>query len=192
MPSLLSNGGMFAFGIMACDKRPMITRHHQDGPTLSWATYSDCDTYRYALSRTWDKKGKRVMFVMLNPSKATEQANDPTVGRCEARARTLGFGAFQVTNLFSLRETDPHLMRKHPEPVGPDTDACLLAGARWADMTIAAWGVHGVHQDRHCRVLALFADAGIALHCFGLTKDGHPRHPLYLSYATQAEPWENA
>lgn len=132
------------------------------------------------------------MFVMLNPSKATEKANDPTVGRCETRARALGFGAFQVTNLFALRETDPHLMRKHAAPVGPETDASLLAGAAWADVTIAAWGVHGVHQDRHRQVTDLFAQARIPLRCFGLTKAGHPRHPLYLSYATQAEPWQNA
>ena len=167
----------------------MITRHHETETTRSWASYSDCDTYRYALARTWDPKGRRVMFVMLNPSKATELSNDPTVGRCEARARALGFGAFQVTNLFALRETDPHLMRKHPAPVGPATDDSLLSGAAWADVTIAAWGVHGVHQNRHNAVQDLFAQAGVPLHCLGLTKDGHPRHPLYLSYATPVAPW---
>lgn len=129
------------------------------------------------------------MFVMLNPSKATEICNDPTVGRCEARARALGFGAFQVTNLFALRETDPHIMRQHPAPIGPETDASLLSGAAWADVTIAAWGVHGVHQHRHRQVMELFSGAGIPLQCRGLTKAGYPRHPLYLSYATAVEPW---
>ena len=132
------------------------------------------------------------MFMMLNPSKATELANDPTVGRCEARARALGFGAVQVTNLFSLRETDPNLMRKHTAPVGPATDASLIAGAAWADMTIAAWGVHGVHQDRHLAVCALMKSEGVLLHCLSLTKAGHPRHPLYLSYKVQPEEWVNA
>lgn len=136
-----------------------------------------------------DAAGKRVMFVMLNPSKATETANDPTVGRCEARAKALGFGAFQVTNLFSLRETDPHAMRRHLAPVGDGTDQALLDGAAWADMTIAAWGVHGVHQGRNDVVTALFCAAGLPLHCLGLTKGGHPRHPLYLPYSAQPEPW---
>ena len=167
----------------------MITRHHHDDSTTSFATYSDCDTYRYALRRTWDDQGRRLAFVMLNPSKATELANDPTVGRCEARAKALGFGAFEVTNLFALRETDPHLMRKHPAPVGPDNDTALVATATWADMTIAAWGVHGVHEDRHAAVTDLFERENLTLHCLGVTKAGHPRHPLYLSYKVTPEVW---
>ena len=92
---------------------------------MSTAQYSDCETYRYALTRVWDDAGKRVVFVMLNPSKANEIANDPTVERCERRARALGFGAFRVVNIFAFRETNPHLMRKATSPVGPDNDAIL-------------------------------------------------------------------
>jgi hypothetical protein len=167
----------------------MITRHHTDENATSWASYSPCETYRYALTRVWDDAGRKVSFVMLNPSKATEMANDPTVGRCENRARALGFGAFQVTNLFALRETDPHKMRRHTDPAGPEVDAALLAAASWADMTIAAWGVHGVHRGRDAEVRALFAAQNCPLHCLGLTKGGHPRHPLYLPYSAQPVPW---
>lgn len=167
----------------------MITRHHTDGPTVSSASYSGCETYRYALTRTWDPAGQKVMFVMLNPSKATEAHNDPTVGRCENRARALGFGAFRVTNLFALRETDPMKMRKHIEPNGLENDAALLEGAAWADVTIAAWGVHGVHKNRHIEVIALFANHNLQLQALGLTKAGHPRHPLYLPYSAKPQPW---
>jgi len=170
----------------------MITRHHQADSTRSWARYSDCETYRYALCRIWDDDAPRVMFVMLNPSKATELSNDPTVGRCEKRARLLGYGAFLVTNLFALRETDPHQMRKHPKPEGPDANVALIDGAGWADMTIAAWGVHGDHRDRHLAVLALFRAQTVPLHVLGLTKAGHPRHPLYLPYRAKPQPWTPA
>lgn len=167
----------------------MITRHHTDGTTTSSAIYSDCETYRYALTRTWDPNGKRVMFVMLNPSKATEAHNDPTVGRCENRARALGYGAFRVTNLFALRETDPALMRKHIEPNGQDNDDTLIAGAGWADDTIAAWGVHGVHLGRDAEVITLFQNHNCTLNALGTTKAGHPRHPLYLPYSAMPAPW---
>lgn len=167
----------------------MITRHHTDGSTESFAVYSDCETYRYALTRTWDPDGQRVMFVMLNPSKATEAHNDPTVGRCENRARALGFGAFRVTNLFALRETDPMKMRKHIEPNGPDNDATLIDGTQWANVTIAAWGVHGVHRGRNAEVISLFQNNNCDFHALGLTKAGHPRHPLYLPYSAQPAPW---
>ena len=77
----------------------MIIRHHDTLLSKSTAIYSDCERYRYALTRVWDVGGKRALFVMLNPSTATEVQNDPTVERCERRARALGFGAFRVTNI---------------------------------------------------------------------------------------------
>ncbi|WP_324752652.1 DUF1643 domain-containing protein [Roseovarius sp. Pro17] len=168
----------------------MITRTHQKGDADSIAIYSDCERYRYALTRVWDKAGKRVHFIMLNPSTATEQQNDPTVERCERRARALGFGAFRVTNIFAWRDTDPRNMRAAVDPVGPANDSAILEGCVWADSNIAAWGTHGAHLDRGARTMALLAGAGTRLHHLGLTKDGHPRHPLYIAYACQPELWE--
>ena len=84
----------------------MITRSHTKGDAPSTAVYSDCERYRYALTRIWDQAGQKALFVMLNPSTATEVQNDPTVERCERRARALGFGAFRVTNIFAWRDTE--------------------------------------------------------------------------------------
>lgn len=153
------------------------------------AEYSRCEQYRYSLMRVWDANAPKVMFVMLNPSTATEAQNDPTIERCERRARTLGFGGFRATNIFALRETDPAQMRKAAEPVGEANDAIVLAGADWADMTIAAWGVHGLHQDRGAIVETLLRNAGHQLYHLGLTKGGLPRHPLYVAYARKPELW---
>ena len=82
----------------------MITRTHTKGDAPSTAVYSDCERYRYSLVRTWDTAGRKALFVMLNPSTATEVQNDPTVERCERRARALGFGSFCVTNIFALAQ----------------------------------------------------------------------------------------
>lgn len=168
----------------------MITRTHQKGDAASEAVYSDCERYRYSLTRVWDEAGPRVLFIMLNPSKATEVQNDPTVERCERRARVLGYGAFRVMNIFAWRETDPRLLRRAAEPVGPDNDRLLLEALPWADRVIAGWGVHGAHLDRGPRVAALLRGAGAGLHCLGLSKDGHPRHPLYIAYATPPQVWQ--
>lgn len=167
----------------------MITRTHQKGDAASVAVYSDCERYRYALTRVWDEAGPRVLFIMLNPSKATEVQNDPTVERCERRARVLGFGGFRVMNIFAWRETDPRLLRAAPEPVGAENDALLLDGLGWADTIIAGWGVHGEHLNRGPEVEALLRGAGVDLHCLGLSKAGHPRHPLYIAYATEPQVW---
>lgn len=167
----------------------MITKTHSDETRRSDALYSDCEHYRYALTRVWDPTGAKVLFVMLNPSTATELSNDPTVERCERRARALGFGAFRVCNIFAWRETDPRTMRAQADPVGPGNDAAIREGCAWADRVICAWGTHGAHLDRGPAVETLIRRTGVDAHHLGLTKDGHPRHPLYLAYTVQPEPW---
>ncbi len=167
----------------------MITRTHQKDDAASVAVYSDCEKYRYQLTRVWDDAGKQVHFVMLNPSTATEVQNDPTVERCERRARTLGYGAFRVTNIFAWRDTDPRTMRRATDPVGPDNDAAILQGCGWADQTICAWGAHGEHLGRGQVVTTLIKATNAELLHLGLTKAGHPKHPLYIAYAQQPQAW---
>ncbi|MGR3615010.1 MAG: DUF1643 domain-containing protein [Paracoccaceae bacterium] len=167
----------------------MITRSHTKGDAPSTAVYSDCERYRYSLTRVWDKNLPRLTYVMLNPSKATEIQNDPTIERCERRARALEFGGFCATNIFAWRETDPHKMRKAADPNGSENDAAILQAARWADTVIAAWGTHGAHLSRGPAVEQLLRDANLPLHNLGLSKAGHPKHPLYIAYAEQPRLW---
>lgn len=172
----------------------MITRQAIKGDAPSVAVYSDCERYRYLLTRVWDEAGPRALFVMLNPSTATEVQNDPTVERCERRARALGFGAFRVTNIFAFRATDPRAMRAEADPVGPQNDAAILESLSWAgaaaDRIICAWGTHGAHLARGVAVERLLRDAGRELFALGLTAAGAPKHPLYIGYACPLQLWE--
>jgi len=168
----------------------MITRTFLKGDAESLAVYSDCEAYRYALTRVWDATGKRVTFVMLNPSTATEVQNDPTVERCERRARALGFGAFQVCNIFAFRATDPKVMRKATDPVGPANDEAIRKGCLWADQVICAWGTHGAYLSRGPAVETLVRATEKPMAHLGLSKAGHPKHPLYISYQKQPEKWD--
>ena len=168
----------------------MIERQHLKGDAPSVAVYSDCERYRYTLTRAWDPAGQKALFVMLNPSTATEVQNDPTVERCERRARTLGFGAFRVCNIFAWRDTDPKAMRRADEPVGrPENDAAIVDGCHWADTIVCAWGTHGAHLDRGPEVERLMRGTGRVLHHLGLSKEGHPKHPLYIAYAQSPQVW---
>ncbi|MFY9238214.1 MAG: DUF1643 domain-containing protein [Roseovarius sp.] len=167
----------------------MIERTHLKGDAPSTAVYSDCERYRYTLTRVWEPAGQKALFIMLNPSTATEVQNDPTVERCERRARTLGFGGFRVTNIFAWRDTDPRAMRAAADPVGPGNDAAIRESCDWADRIIAAWGTHGVHRGRGAEVARMLQGLGRPVYHLGLTKDGHPKHPLYIAYARQPEPW---
>jgi hypothetical protein len=151
----------------------MITRAFQKGDAASVAVYSDCTAYRYLLTREWGP-GPRALFIMLNPSTATEFQNDPTVERCERRARALGFGAFV------------------PDPVGPENDAAILQSVPWADWVICAWGSHGAHLGRGAAIAASLRATGVPLWHLGLTKAGAPKHPLYIGYDVQPVLWDHA
>jgi hypothetical protein len=126
---------------------------------------------------------------MLNPSKATEQANDPTIERCQRRAVQLGYGGVAVVNLFAWRETSPARLKQARDPVGPDNDAQIIHAAGQCDAILAAWGVHGDHLDRAAEVKAQLLQTHTPLMALGQTRQGHPRHPLYVPYATVPEPW---
>lgn len=167
----------------------MITRSHTTDTATSTAVYSDCEAYRYSLTRVWDAAAPKVAFVMLNPSTADERRNDPTVERCERRARLLGYGAFRVVNIFAIRATDPRDMKRATDPEGPDNTAALTDAAAWADHLIAAWGVHGAHLGQGPLIAEFLAGSGAPVYHLGLSKDGHPRHPLYLSYGCDLQPW---
>jgi hypothetical protein len=166
----------------------VILRHHSDAGTVSEAVYSDCESYRYLLTRTWGP-GPRALFIMLNPSTATELQNDPTVERCQRRAQALGYGAFRVTNIFAFRATDPKVMRAEADPIGPGNDAAIRDSLPWADMVLCAWGNHGLHLDRGAAVTDLVRKSGAPLWHLGLTGQGQPRHPLYVGYDRQPELW---
>ena len=167
----------------------MIIRSHTKGDAHSIAQYSDCEQYRYALTRVWELETSQVVFVMLNPSTATEVQNDPTVERCERRARTLGFGGFQVINIFAWRSTDPKKMRVAKDPIGPDNDKTIMKACRWGDQIIAAWGTHGSHLNRGSEVEKILRKSNKPIFHLGLSKGGHPKHPLYIAYAQKLEKW---
>ncbi|TGD44567.1 DUF1643 domain-containing protein [Pseudotabrizicola sediminis] len=174
---------------MQCDGQ--VERAHQKGDAASVAVYSPCERYRYLLTRVWDRAGARALFVMLNPSTATEVQNDPTVERCERRARALGFGGFRVVNIFAFRATDPRVMRAAPDPVGPGNDAAILSSVLdWqAERVVCAWGGHGVYLGRGDAVAQLLRGTGQPLWHLGLTAAGQPKHPLYIGYAEQPRLW---
>lgn len=67
-----------------------------------------------------------------------------------------------------------------PDPVGPEIDAHVLAGAMRAAVIIVAWGALGGLLDRDRQVTSCLQRAGCRLYCLGQTRGGRPRHPLYL------------
>lgn len=152
--------------------------------------FSEDRTYRFRLWRIWDKSLPLMSFTMLNPSKATWQQLDNTCFKVQTFAQQLGAGGFIVTNCFALISTNPVGLYTHPNPVGADNDAHILAAAQQADQVVVAWGNHARHMDRSRQVLALIAAAGKAPYCFKVNEaTGEPGHPLYLPGNSELQPY---
>ena len=161
---------------------------------MSRAVPSDDECYRYWLEREIDpERDCTVMFVMLNPSTADEEQDDPTIRRCIGFARDWGCGRLIVTNLSPLRATNPkNLKAAGPDP--PDVRKKNLehvqCGAEAADKIVLAWGTHGRWEDRGGEMIETLRGWGYCLYTLGLTRYGWPRHPLPVPKGTKPIPFQ--
>jgi hypothetical protein len=155
------------------------------------AIFSPDGLYRYWLRRDLEpQRGKRILFIMLNPSTADGEVDDPTIRRCKAFAEREGGSVLEVVNLYALRTPHPVVLRGHPAPVGPANDQHLRSALRGNDLVVCAWGAdEGPIRGRSAVVAALALDEGQALWCLGTTQSGAPRHPLYVRGDQPLIPW---
>lgn len=151
------------------------------------AVLSACGKYRYLLRRVWDHKKPRALLCMLNPSTADAKQDDATVRSCVRLLRALGYGSLEVVNAFALRATDPTELLSHPNPDGPDNDAVIEAALGRCDLVVCAWGAHSMASIKASRLRLMLSRNKPALYCFGKTKAGTPKHPLYIKTGTQLE-----
>lgn len=151
---------------------------------LPAAEFSPCRMWRYVLRRRWSE-APPVGFILLNPSTADEEQDDPTIRRCMGYARALGAGGITLGNIFAFRATDPRDMFRASDPVGPDNDAALLRIVEEvADRRIiCGWGGHGVFMGRGAQVRVFLKAHGARLEALSVTGAGEPGHPLYLAAA---------
>lgn len=140
--------------------------------------------YRYLLRREWNVNYPQITFIMLNPSTADREKDDPTIRKCIKFANSWGYGSIEVVNLFAYRATKPCDMFQASDPIGLSNNFHLLTATERAKLVILAWGIHGSFLNRDRAVLNLFSRKQ-SLYCLGRTKAGHPRHPLWLSSSTQ-------
>ena len=141
--------------------------------------------YRYSLWREWDIDKSKIVFIMLNPSKADASMDDPTLRRCISFAKSWDYGSLIVVNLFAYRSSSPLELRQVDDPVGKQNDRYLKKAIKLADRVVVAWGNNGKLMQRDRLVLELLSKLNIQPHCLGITKSGYPHHPLYVLWSKQ-------
>ena len=78
------------------------------------AVFSGCGTYRYTLERRWSA-GPLLLWVLLNPSTANAQVDDPTNRRGIGFSIKWGYAGCVFVNLFAVR-SDHLIERVRPLP----------------------------------------------------------------------------
>ncbi len=152
----------------------------------------DCTRrYRRRLWRRWSSGRGVALFVMLNPSTADAARDDPTIRRCAGFARDWGFAGFDAVNLYDLRATDPRDLFAAKRPCSAANDAAIRAAARATDLAVVAWGALA-DPARASTVLDLLRREDAEPHALSLTKNGQPRHPLYLRRTCRPVPFTPA
>lgn len=153
-------------------------------PMERTALLSPCSTYRYLLGRWWGS-GSHVAFVMLNPSTADAERDDPTIRRCIGYARAWGYSGLVVANLYAYRATCPADLWRAEDPIGPENDDHLYEAAMGAEEVVCAWGALAPRARAETVEDLLLGRGEIlsgreVLKALRLLKDGSPAHPLYL------------
>lgn len=158
------------------------------------ANISECGTYRYRLKRAVSVAlgPKVIAYFGINPSTADASIDDATIRKLKVFTAKAGGASLIVGNVFALRATNVSELGIAIDPRGPHNDAWLNAIIREADVLVPMWGntskvpVRLRGQFNH--VTAMLRESNKPLLTFGLTKHGHPGHPLMLAYTTSLVP----
>lgn len=164
---------------------------------MSTATISDCGLYRYDLTRSWARESeltqRLLLWIMLNPSTADADQDDPTIRRCIGFSKREGYDGLVVVNLCGLRATDPRSLLTATDAVGPENHDTIERWMRDAriDQAVAAWGAFPTDHMLPRTFVEKIAEHRIPMACLGRTKKGAPRHPLYVRSAQPLEPFRS-
>jgi hypothetical protein len=160
--------------------------------TKSGAELSPCGRYRHYLYRQWDESKPVLVGGFLNPSVADAFRDDQTLRLFMGRARRMDCGGVRIVNAFDFRATEPAKMKRADVPLSPANDTWIIHAIRPPlKMFIAGWGDDGAYLNREAALIELLCiDHGVSLYCLGLTKAGHPRHPLRVPYSVEPVLWK--
>lgn len=162
------------------------------------AIISECGLYRYELERDLPRPAgagallRPCTFIMLNPSTADAELDDPTIRRCKSFAVSFECDRLVVVNLFAFRATKPVDLYKAADPVGPDNDRHIgnaMQDARvGSGPIVCAWGANET-RARDFQIKRMAESHGLQLYCLDRTKGGAPKHPLYIAGGATLKEW---
>ncbi len=175
--------------MIECARENCLTKEGSHGA----ACFSACENYRFMLFRSWidglfETEMRLINFLMLNPSTASQDQDDPTIRRCIGFAKKWGFNSLVITNIFALRSTNPAALFHVSDPIGKENDAHLFYWSIRAEKTVCAWGNHGLLKERG-KIVKDGLSLSAKLYYLEMTKEKQPKHPLYIAANQPLSEW---
>lgn len=157
------------------------------------ASFSSCGQYRFELRRQWvdGPVTRTVTFVMLNPSTADAEQDDPTIRKCIGFAQRWGFEALIVVNVLSYRATKPADIPPYSGmAVGVDNHKWLQSAILESSLIVPAWGRQRTQFTQAYEIARsilhrMTVGSRQPVECLGFNRDGSPKHPLYVPYTAE-------
>lgn len=160
---------------------------------ISGASFNEERTHRQSLWRIWDESLPLLYVIGMNPSVANEKKNDPTVERCQRRARLRGYGGLIMLNMQDVIETDSKKLDQmtNSERCTNSNALALISAVEAAEKNkgdiLCAWGKPGQKYGAVAWLATQAARRRVTLFCLKKNADGSPQHPLYIPYAKDFE-----
>jgi len=142
--------------------------------------------YRYLLHIPVSDEGKKILFLMCNPSTADLYKEDTTTRNLKKWAKQNGVGVIIVGNIYAYRTSRPEALQslKVAEAVGEKNIDAIIRASSEADEVIIAWGdppksrpIFEFNKLKN-EILEIIKKKHSNVYRIGTkTKSGQPRHP---------------
>ncbi len=147
---------------------------------------NDDNSARYILGKYNENP---LVFIGINPSKATINKNDNTISIIEQIAHKFGYDGYIMLNLCPIRATKINncLFDTYCEQEMTTNLKYIKSVIKKEQNIVAAWGCH--ISDKNCFLQSLIeidkiVDSTEAKWvCLSKTKSGHPHHPTRIAYS---------
>ena len=139
---------------------------------LKFAEFSKDKKHRYYLSRKWSEN-EQVLYVLLNPSKANNIKNDHTINRLITISKNLGYGGFEVVNLYTIINPKRNKLYEKKRKFSEKNKKLIAKLVARHKTIIYGWGA----TENEPNWLSNIVKSPL---CFNINKNGTPKHPLYL------------
>ena len=154
--------------------------------------YFDDKNNRYILGKVGKASGAPLICFGINPSTATPENGDNTITAITNMSNHFGYNGWVMLNIYPQRSTKQHnldktcdvkIHQKNLEVIRSVFEALLT---RYGQLDVlCAWGggiMNRSYLPKCLQDISAISKDKINYKCLCTLKNGHPHHPLYISY----------